>query len=138
VTLLCGPGAVTAFLLRRRTPARVTVPAAALLTLGIAITLVGPVTGSAAVAAAGTLVAGVGFGAAAYGTFGTLAGLAHPHERGMLFATAYTIAYLSFSVPAVVAGTAATAFGLGVTAEVYGVASPRSAVRQAVRGIHDR
>lgn len=134
VTMLCGTGAVTAFALRRRTPARVTVPAALLLAVGTAVTLVGPPTGSVALAAVGTLVAGVGFGAAAYGTFGTLAGLAHPHERGMLFATAYTIAYLSFSVPAVVAGAAATAFGLRVTAEVYGVAVAVIALAAAVLG----
>lgn len=134
VTMLCGTGAVTAFALRRRTPATVTVPAALLLALGTAVTLAGPPLGSAAVAAVGTLVAGVGFGAAAYGTFGTLAGLARPHERGMLFATAYTIAYLSFSVPAVVAGTAATAFGLGVTAEVYGMVVAVIALAAAVLG----
>ena len=134
VTMLCGTGAVTAFALRRRTPVRVTVPAALLLALGTAVTLVAAVTGSIAAAAAGTLVAGVGFGAAAYGTFGTLAGLARPHERGTLFATAYTIAYLAFSVPAVVAGTAATAFGLGVTFEVYGVAVAVIAATAAVLG----
>ncbi len=81
VTMLCGTGALTAFALRGRPPARVTVPAAVLLALGTAVTLVGPVLGApagVAVAAIGTLVAGVGFGAAAYGTFGTLAGLAAP------------------------------------------------------------
>lgn len=137
VTMLCGTGAVTAFALRGRTPSRVTVPAAVLLALGTAVTLVGPVLPDAsgvAVAAVGTLVAGVGFGAAAYGTFGTMAGLAHPHERGELFATAYAIAYLAFSVPAVLAGTAATAFGLRVTAEVYGTAVVLVAVVAAVLG----
>ena len=39
--MLCGTGAVTAFALRRRTPARVIVPAALLLALGTAVTLVG-------------------------------------------------------------------------------------------------
>jgi hypothetical protein len=134
VTMLCGTGALTAFALRRRSPARVVVPAALLLALGTAVTLVAPLLGSAAVAAVGTLVAGVGFGSAAYGTFGTLAGLARPHERGMLFATAYTIAYLAFSVPAVVAGMAATTFGLGVTFEVYGVAVAAVALTAAVLG----
>ena len=75
----------------------------------------------AVLAGAGTLVAGVGFGAAAHGTFGTLARIAAPHERGELFAATYTLAYLAFSVPAVIAGVSATAFGLRVTAQVYGL-----------------
>ncbi len=51
---------------------------------------------------------------------GTLAVLAAPHERGELFAVALVIAYLAFSVPAVVAGLAATSFSLHATALVYG------------------
>lgn len=121
VTMLCGTGALTAFGLRGRPPARVLAPAAAVLALGTVITLAGFGIGSAVVSGAGTLVAGVGFGASAYATFGTLAGLAEPHERGELFATTYTLAYLAFSVPAVIAGLSATTFGLLVTAEVYGL-----------------
>ena len=58
--------------------------------------------------AAGTLMAGVGFGAAALGTFGTLRRIAEPHERGELFAAAFVISYLAFSIPAVIAGFAGT------------------------------
>ncbi|RZT87182.1 putative MFS family arabinose efflux permease [Pseudonocardia sediminis] len=128
VTMLCGTGALTAFLLRGREPGRVLPAAAAGLALGTAVTLVGialagPGSGAAAtiVAGAGTLVAGVGFGAAAFGTFGTLARIAAPHERGELFAATYTLAYLAFSIPAVIAGVSATAVGLRITAEVYGL-----------------
>ncbi|ANY05266.1 MFS transporter [Pseudonocardia sp. HH130630-07] len=120
VAALCLTGALTAFLLRGRTPGRVLAPAAALLGTGILVTLAGAASGVLAVAAVGTLVAGTGFGAAAFATFGTLATLAAPHERGELFAATYTLAYLSFSVPALVAGTAATMVGLRPTALVYG------------------
>ena len=128
VTMLCGTGALTAFVLRGRDPGRVLPGAAAGLALGTVVTLAGIAlagpgagTGVAVLAGAGTLVAGVGFGAAAYGTFGTLARIAAPHERGELFAATYTLAYLAFSVPAVIAGVSATAFGLRVTAQVYGL-----------------
>ncbi|MCE0766343.1 MFS transporter [Pseudonocardia kujensis] len=119
VTLLCGTGAATAFLLRNRSAVQLLAPAAALLGLGTLVTLVGLTTGLIAVAALGTLVAGVGFGAAALATFGTFARIAAPHERGALFAVAFVISYVAFSVPAVAAGFAGTAFGLRLTAEVY-------------------
>lgn len=128
VTMLCGTGALTAFALRGREPGRALPGAAAGLGLGTVITLAGIAlagpgsgAGPAILSGAGTLVAGVGFGAAAYGTFGTLARIARPHERGELYAASYTLSYLAFSVPAVIAGVAATAAGLRITAEVYGL-----------------
>jgi hypothetical protein len=75
-----------------------------------------------ALAGAGTALAGIGFGASALACFGTLARLAGPAERGELFAVAYVIAYLAFSLPAVLAGLASTSFGLHATAMVYGIA----------------
>jgi MFS family permease len=122
VTLLCGTGAVTAFALRQWPAARILSTAAVLLAAGMALTLVGVETTSASLAAAGTVVAGVGFGASALGGFGTLARIAVPDERGELFAVAFVIAYLAFSLPAVVAGFASTTVGLRATAEAYGVA----------------
>lgn len=119
VTLLCGIGAVTAFLLRTRPATQLLAPAAALLGLGTLISLLGVTSGLVALAGVGTVVAGVGFGAAALATFGTFARIAAPHERGALFAVAFVLSYLAFSVPAVLAGFAGTAFGLRVTTEVY-------------------
>ncbi|MDN5916182.1 MAG: MFS transporter [Pseudonocardia sp.] len=141
VTMLCGTGALTAFLLRGREPGRVLAGAAAGLGLGTVITLVGIAlagpgsgAGSAILSGAGTLVAGVGFGAAAYGTFGTLARIAEPHERGELLAATYTLAYLAFSVPAVIAGVSATVAGLRITAEVYGLVVVLLALSALVAG----
>jgi MFS family permease len=122
VAALCGTGALTAFLLRRRDMHEVMLTAAAFLVGGIAVTLVGLDLELLSVSAAGTVVAGIGFGAAALGGFGTLARVATPAERGELFALAYVISYLAFSLPAVAAGFAATSVGLRDTALVYGVA----------------
>ena len=85
----------------------------------VVLTLV-ELSGLLLVATVGTVVAGVGFGAAAFATFGTLSTLAEPHERGELFAATYTLSYLAFSVPAMIAGLAATVAGLRPTALVYG------------------
>jgi MFS family permease len=120
VTLLCATGAITAFAVRSWPTTRVLTMAAALLTGGTAVTLLGVQLGSIGIAAAGTVVAGVGFGASALGCFGTMARLAAPHERGELFAVVLVISYLAFSLPAVVAGLAATSVGLQATALVYG------------------
>jgi MFS family permease len=133
VTLLCGTGAVTSYLLRRRPTGQVLVLAAVMLTAGATISIAGVELASGvdlaggvelagvALAAAGTVVSGIGFGASALASFGTLAVLAAPHERGELFAFALTIAYVAFSLPAVVAGLAAGSVGLHTTALVYGL-----------------
>lgn len=119
VTLLCGTGAVTAFALRGRPAPMVLTIAGALLTGGTAVTLAGVQTGSVVLGAVGTVLAGVGFGASALASFGAMALLAAPHERGELIAVALTIAYVAFSLPAVIAGLAATTVGLHLTTVVY-------------------
>lgn len=134
VVALVGTGAVTAFALRGRVPVTLLVPAAWLLAAGTVVTLAGVLTGVLALAAVGAVVAGLGFGSAAYATFGTMSTLAAPHERGELFAALYTLAYLAFSVPAMVAGVAATLGELRPTALVYGGVVAVLAVVAAVLG----
>lgn len=122
VALLAGTGAASAFVLRKRPSGQVFVLAGVLLSVGMIVTLIGFEAGTALLAAAGTVVAGVGFGAAALGAFGTLARLAAPEERGEVFAVAYVISYVAFSVPAVIAGFASSSAGLHDTTVVYAVA----------------
>jgi MFS family permease len=121
VTLLCGTGAATAFALRAWPVQTLLRLGAVMLTAGTALTLAGVQTHAVALAGAGTVIAGIGFGASALACFGALARLAAPQERGELFAVAYVIAYLAFSLPAVAAGFASTYVGLHVTAVVYGL-----------------
>jgi MFS family permease len=120
VTLLCGTGAITSFVLRKVPTARVLTLAASLLTIGAGIGVLGIEMSDITLATVGTVLSGIGFGASALASFGTLAVLAAPHERGELFAVALVIAYVAFSVPAVIAGLAATSVGLHTTALVYG------------------
>jgi MFS family permease len=121
VTLLCGTGALTAFTLRSWPAGRLLGISSTLLGAGTVLTLIGIETGSAVLAAVGTVVAGIGFGASALACFGTFARLAAPAERGELFSVAYVISYLAFSIPAVIAGLASTGFGLRATTTVYGL-----------------
>lgn len=121
VTLLCGVGAVSAVAFFRRAPESLLAPAGALLALGTLVTLAGVVLEAPLGTAAGTVVAGVGFGTASLACFGTLARIAVPETRGELMAVAYTIAYLAFSLPAVAAGVATVQVGLRPVAEAYGL-----------------
>jgi len=121
VTLLCGAGAIAAFALRAWPMNRVLVLSAILLSAGTALTLAGVEVHAVALGIAGTIAAGVGFGAAALASFGTLARIAGPSERSELLAAALVISYVAFSLPAVAAGWAATSFGLHTTTLAYGV-----------------
>jgi predicted MFS family arabinose efflux permease len=119
VTLLCGAGAITAFTLRRWPTSRVLGISAVLLSAGTALTLAGVEIHAVVLGGVGTVIAGIGFGASGLGSFGTLARIAGPSERGELLAAALVIAYLAFSLPAVAAGFATTSFGLRPTTMVY-------------------
>ena len=122
VTLLCGTGAITAFALRKWPTPRVLTVAGALLTSGGVIGVLGVESGSILLATVGTIISGIGFGASSLASFSTLATMAAPHERGKLLAVALVVAYVAFSIPAVIAGFAATSVGLHTTALVYGIA----------------
>lgn len=122
VTLLCGTGAATAFVLRKWEIDRLLNLAGSLLAAGMLVTIAGVVAELPLVGAAGTVIAGVGFGASSLGSFGTLARIAGPDERGALFAVAFVISYVTYSVPALIAGVASsTSFGLKSTTVVYGL-----------------
>ncbi|MEV6301886.1 MFS transporter [Actinoplanes sp. NPDC051861] len=120
VTLICGTGAVTSFLLRGVPTPRVLALAGTGLFAGGVIAVAGMSAENLLLGALGTIVSGAGFGAAALASFGTLARLAAPHERGQLQAVALVVSYTAFSLPAVIAGVLAGRIGLHSTALLYG------------------
>lgn len=122
VTLLAGTGALTVAVLRSRPASALLAPSSALLGLGVLTALAGTTADLVWLAAAGTVVAGIGFGASVLAAFGTFARLAGPHERGAVFASANIINYLGNSVPAVLGGIAVTALGLRTATEIYALA----------------
>jgi predicted MFS family arabinose efflux permease len=119
VTLLTAPAFLTALLLRGWPAPRTLTLGASLLLAGTALALTGVEENSLLTAALGTVIAGAGFGGSGLAAFGTLARIAAPSERGELLSVAFVLSYLSFSVPAVAAGIAATHTGLHETFTAY-------------------
>lgn len=62
--------------------------------------------GSTALLIAGSVIGGVGFGLAFLGSFRAVSSVAAPSERAGTIAVMYTVSYLAFSVPVVIAGLA--------------------------------
>ncbi|QJU55530.1 MFS transporter [Herbiconiux sp. KACC 21604] len=120
VGVLPASGAVAAFALYRRRPIVPAVYGAVALAAGTAIMLLALVLGSLPVYVVAVVVAGTGFGTAFMGTIGSLVPLTTQHERAELFAALYIVSYLSFGVPAVIAGLLTSAIGLHLTVLLYG------------------
>jgi len=119
IAVLSGVGTLSVFL-SRRTPARVVVIVGALaLLVGVAAVAGAMALSTFVLFGIGTVIAGVGFGMAFAGEVRLTAPLAEAHERGEMFAAIYVVSYLSFGVPAIIAGLAVGVFHLVPTAVVY-------------------
>jgi MFS family permease len=88
---------------------------------GVGLVLLALVERSTPLFIAATAIAGMGFGPAFAGSFRALTALAPAHQRASFVSAILSVAYLSFSLPAVAAGIAVTHLGLHTTADVYGV-----------------
>jgi len=87
---------------------------------GAVISLAAIETASAAAFLAGTAVAGAGLGIGfILCAYRILTQLAEPGQRASLIAAIWIVFFLAFSVPVVIAGVAATRFGLHQTSVVY-------------------
>ena len=91
-----------------------------LMAAGVAVLLFGVQHREIAVMAAGSALAGYGFGAGFLGGLRLLMPLADPGERAALMAAFYVISYLAFCIPAIAAGFLAQSLGLVGTIEIYG------------------
>lgn len=119
---LCGTGAVASFLLRRADANRLLVAGAAVVIVGVAVTLLGVLSGNAALLYGGSVIAGVGLGGGFSAFVRATAPLVPPEQRGALVAAIYVVVFVSFSVPTIIAGALVSVFGLRSTALGYGVA----------------
>lgn len=118
---LLGTGAVASAVVRSADPRVAAAAGSALLAAGVALTLAGVAMGSAAFLYGGSVVAGLGLGPAFSGLFKMLVSVAPADRRAALVAAIYVGIYLSFSIPAILAGVAVTRFGLRETAFGYGI-----------------
>ncbi|MER7446625.1 MFS transporter [Microbacterium sp. NPDC097977] len=121
VAMLAGVGAITAFVLRTRTPRTSVVFGTAALATGTALSLVALSVASLPFYLAATAITGMGFGTAFSGVVASLAPRIPATDRADTFAVIYVLAYLAFGVPAVIAGMLVGLFGLGVVCVGYGV-----------------
>ena len=122
VSALTLSGAITVLSLRSARPVRMLSGGIVTLAPGVAITLAGVHEQMVWLMLIGTIVSGTGFGAAFAGTMRTVLPLAKTDERAGLLAAFYVEGYLSFSLPAVLAGLAVPMVGLTLAAYVYGSA----------------
>jgi hypothetical protein len=88
--------------------------------LGVAVSMIGIQQHHVVGLLAGTMIAGVGFGATFSGSLRTLLPSAEPHQRAGLLSAFYLQAYLAFAVLAVIAGLSIPEIGLATTAYLYG------------------
>ncbi len=93
-----------------------------MLLAGVGVTLIGVWADSLFAIFAGSVIAGIGLGPAFSAFLRSVAPLAPADQRAALLSATYILIYLSFSVPAVVAGVAVTVFGLEATTYAYGLA----------------
>lgn len=88
---------------------------------GVILSVVATLTSTIALYVAGSVVAGLGFGATFLMAMSAIAAVTPSAERGQTFATTFVVSYSAFSVPAVAAGLAAQQWGLRGTLVGYGV-----------------
>jgi predicted MFS family arabinose efflux permease len=119
IALLFGVGVPVTLTARNSSPSKVMLGGCVALFAGAVITFVAIATRTSALLLAGTAVAGLGWGPAFLGAYGTIVALASPEDRAGLVAAIFTVGYLAFSVPAVIAGVATSHYGLHKTALVY-------------------
>jgi hypothetical protein len=122
VAALTGAGALAAYLTRAMPPQRTVRIGSALLIAGLLIALAGIGFVATPMFLLGSVVTGLGFGASFTGALRTVMSMVGPDNRAATLSAVLTVSYLAFSVPAIVAGWAATRVGLSRAAIGYGVA----------------
>src|SRR5260370_608548 len=121
IVALMGPGALAAALLHAAEPRLLEIRSLFVLIVGVGITLLAVALGSPVGLYAGSVIAGIGYTPAFSAVFRGLVPLAPPDKRAELIASIYVVAYLAFSLPAIIAGVAVTHYSLRETTYVYGL-----------------
>jgi MFS family permease len=121
LSALAGSGSLTVLLVRDTAPNRVMLLGTAALAAGVGTTLAAISVGSTTAFFAGTVISGVGFGAAFQGALRTVVPLAAAHERAGVLSTLYVVSYLAMGLPAVAGGVLVVhGGGLLTTGREYG------------------
>jgi len=113
-------GAISVLSLRSALPRRMLSVGTVVLATGVAVTLAGVREELVWLMLVGSVLSGIGFGAAFSGTLRRMLPLAKADERAGLLAAFYVAGYLSFSLLTVLTGFAVPIVGLTAAAYVYG------------------
>jgi MFS family permease len=112
IAMLAGVGAGSIVAFASWPPARAMAVGGSSMLIGLAVTIASVAITAPALFFAGTAVTGVGFGVGWLGVVRSLINRASATERGALLAAIFIVAYLSFAVPAVIAGFVVNRIGL--------------------------
>lgn len=120
IVILAVSGVATAMAVRRRSPRLITIYGAAALAVGTTASLVALGAQSYPGYLAAAAIVGSGFGTAFMGALRSIIPLAEAHERAALMSVIYTVSYVAFGVPAIMAGLLVPALGYGGTMTALG------------------
>jgi hypothetical protein len=120
IVLLSSAGSAACYLARGYSSRQVTLYGTSALAIGTLLTLAAIAWPSLPFYLVSLTIAGTGFGTCFYGVLRSIVPVVAPGERGELFAALFTLSYLAFGLPTVLAGVAAGIFGLTPTTLVYG------------------
>jgi MFS family permease len=115
-----GAGALAQLLLGRTAPWLGASAGSIALAGGMALIVTAAATDSSATYLSGSILGGIGFGIAFLGGLRTLVAAIPPEGRAAVLSAFYVVAYLSGSVPAVLAGLVVGHLGLEPTFEIFG------------------
>jgi MFS family permease len=120
VVALASSAAAAQLALHRTAPWVGTSAGSVALAAGVVMIVLAASSGSSALYLAGSIVGGLGFGAAFLGGLRGLASVIPPEQRASVMAAFYIAAYASLSIPAVLAGIVVTHLGIAPTFELFG------------------
>lgn len=122
ILALNGTGVFGSVAMRLMAPEKALVVGALAFAVGVAGTIVAVTGGSLALLFVSAAVTGFGFGGSFLGAIAMVTAGVAPGHRGGLLAAVFVVGYLAFSIPAIAAGLATSAIGLGPTTEIFGAA----------------
>ena len=120
VFVLAASGATAQLVFGRTAPWLGAAAGSVALAVGLLLIVTSAAEDSTALFLAGGVVAGAGFGVAFLGALRTLSAAIPNEHRAQVMSALYVVAYLSISVPAIIAGILVTEFGLITTFEIFG------------------
>ena len=120
VFALAGSGATAQLLFGRSAPWAGAAYGSLALAAGMVLIVLSAASDSAALYWIGAVVGGAGFGVAFLGALRVLSAVIPPEHRAAVMSAFYIVAYAAISLPAILAGSVVSSWGLESTFEIFG------------------